>query len=65
MFCALFRLSNNTALGKKQYFVGSVYFRSNRLWVRWEIEHSFNGMLSQKYSYQKLLKFDNPTASYN
>jgi len=26
-FCALFRLSNNTALGKKQYFVGSVFPR--------------------------------------
>jgi len=24
MFRALFRLSNNTALGKKQYFTGSV-----------------------------------------
>jgi len=26
-FCALFKLSNNTELGKKQYFVGSVFAR--------------------------------------
>jgi len=33
--------------------------------VRWEIEHLFNGKLSQEYLYQKLLKSDNPTPSYN
>jgi len=33
--------------------------------VRWEIEHLLNGNLSQEYSYQKLLKSDNPSSSYN
>jgi len=38
---------------------------TNRPWVRWEIEHLFDGKLSQEYSYQKLLKSDNPSSSYS
>ena len=67
MFCALFRLSNNTALSKKAIFhwfcLPQVVHK--RLWVRWEIEQLLIGKSSQKYSDQKLLKFDNPSSSYN
>jgi len=33
--------------------------------VRWELERSLGGQLCQEYLYQKLLKSDNPFASYN
>ena len=33
--------------------------------MRWEIKHLFDGQLYQKYFYQKLLKSDNSSLSYN
>jgi len=63
----LFTLSNNTALDKKSnislFLVSPGSAQTD--WVRWEIEHLFNGKLSKQYSYQKLLKSDNPSSSCN
>jgi len=33
--------------------------------VRWEIKLSLDDKLSQEYSYQKLLKSDNPSSRYS
>jgi len=33
--------------------------------VRWEIKLSLDDKLSQKYSYRKLLKSDNPSSRYS
>ena len=67
MFCALFRLSNrlNTALDKKCSLVRFSPSSVRTDWIKWKTEYVLNGKLSQKYSYQKLLKSDNPSLCYN